>query len=157
MKKTLALVALLACAPIAIADNHAQPTDPCMGSPSCAMQVSAWDALGGERYEEVLEITDECTGEFGDIARETDSSMSGYADAKNEMAYWVEYGVLTDVAACYFIRGEALMKLDRPDEALVAYTVLVEELQYSQLWDPRGWFWKPAEAAGERIAEIGGG
>ena len=83
--------------------------------------------------------------------------MSGPVEAKNELAYWIEYGVLTDVAACHFVRAEALMKLDRSEEALADYRVLTEELQYSQLWDPRGWFWKPADAAESRIREIEGG
>ncbi len=157
MKRILALFSLLACTSFAQADNHGDETNGCFGSPSCVMQVNAWDALGGQRYDDVLSITEECTEQFGDIALETHSSMTDFAEAKNDLEYWTEYGVLTDVAACYFIRAEALMKLDRADEALVAYTVLVEELQYSQLWDPRGWFWKPAEAAAAKIAEIGGG
>ena len=157
MKISFALLSLLASTSIALADSHANAHDLCQGSPSCVMQVNAWDALGDERYDDAIAITEECTEQFGEAARETHSSMSGPIVAKNELEYWVEYGVLTDVAACYFIQGEALTKLDRAEEALVAYRVLAEELNYSQLWDPRGWFWKPADVAESRIADIEGG
>ena len=157
MKKTIALLFLLAWTSIGLADNHDDAADGCQASPSCVMQVNAWEALGDERYEDALEITAACTEQFGAAAKETHASMSGPVVAKNELEYWVQYGVLTDVAACYFIRADALTKLDRADEALVAYRVLAEELNYSQLWDPRGWFWKPADVAETRIAEIEGG
>ena len=157
MKKTLALLSMLAIAPMALADDHADAEEGCMASPSCVMQVNAWEALNEERYEDALAVTAECTEQFGDYARETHASMSGPVAAKNELEYWTQYGVLTDVAACHFVRAEALMKLDRSEEALADYRVLMEELQYSQLWDPRGWFWKPADAAAERVAEIEGG
>ena len=142
---------------MALADNHEDTEEGCMASPSCVMQVNAWEALNEERYEDALVVTEECTELFGDVAREKHATMSGPVVASNELDYWMEYGVLTDVAACHFVRAEALMKLDRSEEALADYRVLTEELQYSQLWDPRGWFWKPADAAEERISEIDGG
>ncbi len=156
MKKTLALLAVLGLSPAALADNHSDVAEGCANSPSCMMQVNAWEALADERYEDAIEITETCTEQFGDYARETHAGMDGPANAQNNLEYWSQYGVLTDVAACYFIHAESLMNLGRSDEALVSYKVLMEELQYSQLWDPRGWFWKPADAAEERIAEIEG-
>ena len=62
MKKTFALLSLLAFTPLALADNHEDAEEGCMASPSCVMQVNAWEALNEERYEDALAVTEECTG-----------------------------------------------------------------------------------------------
>ena len=38
--------------------------------------------------------------------------------------------------------------------ALEAYKTLVEKYSFSQCWDPKGWFWKPAVAARGKINKI---
>ncbi len=65
-------------------------------------------------------------------------------------AYWA----LNDVGTSYFIRGEALLKLDKKDEALAAYKAVMNQFNYAQTWDPKGWFWSPAEAASKKVAML---
>ncbi|MGB5624889.1 MAG: hypothetical protein WBM61_04090, partial [Woeseiaceae bacterium] len=62
-----------------------------------------------------------------------------------------EYWALNDVGTCYFIRGEALTKMKKNSEALAAFKVVRDELYYSQAWDPKGWYWAPADAAYPKI------
>jgi hypothetical protein len=31
---------------------------------------------------------------------------------------------------------------------------LIDEFSYAQCWDPQGWFWKPAEAAAEKVDDL---
>jgi hypothetical protein len=38
--------------------------------------------------------------------------------------------------------------------AKAAYLRVVKEFGYAQCWDPRGWFWKPADAARQKIVEL---
>jgi len=35
------------------------------------------------------------------------------------------------------------------------YNNLVKDYYYAQCWDPKGWFWKPAEAAQQALDELG--
>ena len=58
------------------------------------------------------------------------------------------------MGTCLFIKGEALLALNKRDQALAAYRDLVENLGYAQCWDTKGWFWKPAEAAKQKIVEL---
>ena len=37
----------------------------------------------------------------------------------------------------------------------LAYQKLVDQYYYAQCWDPKGWFWKPAEAAQQALDELG--
>ena len=64
---------------------------------------------------------------------------------------------LNDVATSLFIQGEAYRKAKMTDEAKEVYQKLIKEFSFGQCWDPKGWFWKPAEAAKEKIAMIESG
>jgi len=58
------------------------------------------------------------------------------------------------VGTCLFILGQTLEKQNKGTEALAAYKTLVEKVSYAQTWDTKGWFWKPADAAKERIKAL---
>ncbi|MBU3934216.1 MAG: hypothetical protein KKH11_06095, partial [Candidatus Omnitrophica bacterium] len=55
---------------------------------------------------------------------------------------------------CYFIRGEALMRQNKWQEAREIFRIVVENFSFAQYWDPRGWFWKVAEKSEETITKI---
>ena len=61
---------------------------------------------------------------------------------------------LNDAGTCLFIMGQALEKQSKGAEALAAYKQLVEKMPFAQCWDPKGWFWKPAEGAKTRIKAL---
>ena len=58
-----------------------------------------------------------------------------------------QYWALNDVGTALFILGEAYRNAGQYEEAAQAYKKLINEYFYAQCWDPKGWFWKPAEAA----------
>ena len=65
----------------------------------------------------------------------------------------LENGVLNNVAACYFIKGEAANNLGRTEDARKAYTE-AKKLTFARVWDPQGWFWSPADAAGDKLSAL---
>jgi hypothetical protein len=62
----------------------------------------------------------------------------------------LDNALLNDVAACHFLKGKAYEKLGRAVDAKKAYTE-AKKLTLGRVWDPAGWFWSPAEGAGDRL------
>lgn len=145
IKKLVAVMALSSLLSVAVAEDDA---DVDYGDyTSVTLQVKSWDALGEGNFEHVLKYTDKCAELYEEKAREMQASLKAKPDAKDTHDYWA----LNDVGTCFFIRGEALTKLRRYEEALEAFTLLKDELYYAQAWDPKGWFWSPSDAAYPRI------
>ena len=71
------------------------------------------------------------------------------ADKQRIFANWA----LNDVGTGYYILGLALEQLYRLNEAKEAYRGALK-FPYVRTWDPKGWFWSPAEAAAKRLTEI---
>jgi tetratricopeptide (TPR) repeat protein len=72
------------------------------------------------------------------------------ADKEKVFSMWA----LNDVGTAYFLKGQSLEKMGKPKEAVEAYKFLTENLPFAQCWDTKGWFWKPASAAAERIQAL---
>ena len=124
---------------------------------SSYMTTKAWEALAANDLNSVLAYTDKVIELYADKAKKMQESMTEYAWGPNEdenkkkiFSYWA----LNDVGTCYFIRGEALKNAGQTDEAKKAYKTLIDEYYYAQCWDPKGWFWKPAEAATQALEEV---
>jgi len=64
------------------------------------------------------------------------------------------YWALNDVGTGLFILGEAYNAAGMKEEAKKAYQRVISDYFYAQCWDPQGWFWKPADAAQQKILEI---
>lgn len=119
---------------------------------SQTLTTNAWLALAEGKYDHVLEYTGKCLELYEKKAIEMQASLDAKAHIDKVHDYWA----LNDVGTSYFIRGEALVKLGRKDEALAAYTKLKDELFYAQAWDPKGWFWSPADASYSKIDVLSG-
>lgn len=115
----------------------------------------AWEALAQDDIEAVLAYTNKCLELYGEQAKKMEGSLTDYPQGKNEdiFAYWA----LNDVATGLFIQGEAYRKANMKDEAKEAYNKVINDYKYGQAWDPKGWFWKPADAAKEKVAMIESG
>ena len=119
-----------------------------------ALAIKAWGALEAGDIEAVLTHTNKCIEMYGQRAREMQESLQDYAQGEKEIfSNWA----LNDVATCLFIQGEAFRKEKMFDEAKAAYQRVIDEFSFGQTWDTKGWFWKPAEAAKEKIAMIDSG
>jgi hypothetical protein len=64
---------------------------------------------------------------------------------------------VNDVATAYFVKGRAAEYLLKKQKNQKYKQIAQEAYQsamkftYARCWDPQGWFWSPAEAAGERL------
>ncbi len=120
---------------------------------SATLTTKAWQALADKDLEAVLAYTNRCLDLYGDKAREMQASLTEFPWESKEKIF--EYWALNDVGTCLFIQGEALRNAGKIEEAKKAYQKLVDEFYYAQCWDPSGgFFWKPAEAAQQKLDEL---
>ncbi len=150
MKKIVALLALFAFVPLSLAEEPTEDGLDYGDYTSVTLQVKSWDALGEGKYEDAVKYTEKCAELYEEKAREMQASLSAKPSTDVVHDYWA----LNDVGTCYFIRGEALTKLERYKEARDTFVVLRDDLYYSQCWDPKGWHWSPADAATSKIAML---
>lgn len=122
---------------------------------SQTLTTKAWEALGRGDHKGVELYTKKCIELYEDRARAQQASLTDFVDWRKEgkekvFSHWA----LNDVATCYFIRGESWMAQSRYDKALEVFELILEDFPYAQCWDPKGWFWKVAAGARERINKI---
>lgn len=119
------------------------------------LTTKAWGALAEEDLEAVLAYTNKCIELYGKQAKKMQDSLEDYPRGSNQeiFGYWA----LNDVATSLFIQGEAYRKAKMNDEAKEVYKKVIDEYRFGQAWDTKGWFWKPAAAAKEKIAMLESG
>ncbi len=122
---------------------------------STTLVSKAWGALNQNDTEAVLAYTNKCIELYGDKAKEMQASLKDYPWGSNDEIF--SFWALNDVATALYIQGEAYRRADMKDEAKEVFSKLVNEYSYGQCWDPKGWFWKPAETAKEKINMIESG
>ncbi len=122
---------------------------------SSTLISKAWQALSENDLEAVLAYTNKCLELYANNAKKMQESLSAYPTGTDEeiFAFWA----LNDVATGIYIQGEAYSKAGMMDEAKAAYNKVVNDYKYGQCWDNGGWFWKPAEAAAEKLAMMESG
>jgi len=116
---------------------------------SSTLVTKAWVALEKNDIEAVLAYTNKCIELYGEQARKMQGELSEYPTGKNEdiLKFWA----LNDVATSLYIQGEIYHKANMAQESQEAFEKLIKEYFYGQTWDVKGWFWKPAEAAKEKL------
>jgi len=110
----------------------------------------AWKASETNDYATVLAYTGKIIEMYQKQALDMQKSLTAPVpgDDKDKVnSMWA----LNDVGVSYFLRGQTFEKLNKTKEAIEAYKFLADNLAYAQCWDPKGWFWKPAGAAAERV------
>lgn len=128
------------------------------------LTTQAWAQLDAQDYEKAIESALDCIEQFEQRARAIQEELTkanaqvpkDRVDDKGEREKVFSRGPLNDVAACYFIIGEANRKLLKKDSTkLAAARKAFEEarkLTHARVWDSGGFFWSPAEVASDRIA-----
>ncbi len=121
-----------------------------------------WEAIGGGDHTMAISITEVCISSYeneaiqiqqGLLASGKPSPPIGTA-SDDERRDIFSYGLLNDLASCYWIRGHALEKLHRISEARQAYT-RTQQFTYARVWDPTTEvFWSPAQNATERLSKL---
>lgn len=110
----------------------------------------AWKALEAKKFDEVKGYTGKCRELYETKAIEMQKTLKEPAPSEKAHDFWA----LNDVGTCYFILAKSLEAQDKKPEALAAYKALVEKLAFAQCWDTNGWFWKPADAAKDRLKAL---
>jgi len=122
---------------------------------SSTLTTKAWAALAQNDIESVLAYTNKCISLYAVQASKMQASLKDYASGTNDEIF--KNWALNDVATSYYIQGEAYRAANMKDEAKEAYNKLVKDYTFGQAWDTKGWFWKPAEAAKEKLDMIAAG
>jgi tetratricopeptide (TPR) repeat protein len=122
---------------------------------STTLTTKAWNALARNDIESVLAYTNKCISLYAPQAAKMQAGMKDYATGSNDNIF--KYWALNDVATSYYIQGEAYRAANMKDEAKEAYTKVVKDYSFGQAWDPKGWFWKPASGAKEKLEMMAAG
>ena len=119
-------------------------------SSSQTLTGKALTALGSGQFDKVALFTEKCHELYANEAEKQQAGLTDFLPAEKAHDAWA----LNDVGTCCFIQGQALEKQDRKADAAAAYKTLVESYGHAQCWDPKGWFWRPAEAAAQRLKQL---
>ena len=125
---------------------------------SQTMTTKAWDALNAGDYMTAIKYTEKVVEMYEEQAKDMQESMKTGVQtrAKRPSAEVHANWALNDVGTSYYIRGEALLNLGKNEEAIAAYKTVKDQYYYAQTWDPKGWFWSPAEVATEKVIKLSG-
>lgn len=117
---------------------------------SVTLTGKAWEALAEKDWKAVELYSKKCIYLYGQKAQEMQKELSDYAKGSFAPYYWA----LNDVGTCYFILGEACKQRGDNGQAQQYYSMITNQLYYSQCWDPRGWYWKVSLVSGDRLKEM---
>lgn len=124
------------------------------------LTTKAWKAFTAMKYEEAIAAADKCVKSFEASANKVQQRVakSGKTMPAGEVTdaerKEIEAnGLLNDVAACFLIKGRSHAALKQKEDARAALES-AKKLTHARVWDERGWFWSPAEAAEEALAEL---
>jgi hypothetical protein len=130
----------------------------------------AWASYNKSDYKAAIQAADRCIADFHLKAerdqaalaqrREPEPPTGAVGDSDKQKLF--SRGVLNDVGAAYFVKGKSAEALGaKPHPKNVDYGAMAraayegaKKLTYARVWDPKGYFWSPAEAAGDRLADI---
>lgn len=123
------------------------------GDNSSAFLVGqAWKALADKDLEAVNTYVNHCLEMYEVKAQEMQDSLTEYPWESKEKIF--SYWALNDVGTALFIKGEAYRNAGDMEEARKAYKKLVDNFYYAQTWDEGEFFWKPAEAAQQKLEQL---
>ncbi|MCX7007743.1 MAG: beta-glucanase precursor [Kiritimatiellaeota bacterium] len=113
----------------------------------------AWKAHGSGNAEDTLAYVDKCIELYAAEAKKMQEALKELpANEPKEETF--KRWALNDVGTCLFIKGEVLLKKGDKKGAKEAFARLVAEFKFAQCWDEKGWFWKPADAAKQKLVEL---
>ena len=122
---------------------------------SSTLTTKAWKALAQKDIESVLAYTNKCISLYAAQAAKMQAGLKDYASGSNDAIF--KYWALNDVATSYYIQGAAYLAANMKDEAKESFNKIIKDYSFGQTWDTKGWFWKPAEAAKEKLDMMAAG
>ncbi len=119
-------------------------------SSSQTLLNKAWRASKKKNYPELLAYTQRCIDLYGDEGRSMNAELTDFEPEPTAAQKWA----LNDVGTCLFIMAHAYEDMDMYAEATQAYRTLAEDYTFAQSWDPKGWFWRPADGAARKAEKM---
>ncbi len=111
-----------------------------------------WQALNNKNLDEVIAYDMKLEHLYHQQALDMQKSLKDYPAGSNDQIF--KYWALNDLGTGMFILGEAYQMSNKNADALNAYKKVLSDYSYAQCWDPQGWFWKPSDAAQQKMAEL---
>lgn len=113
-----------------------------------ALTVAGWDSLNARRYDDTLLYARTCLRLYLEAGRQQNEAKGGFiewrADDSDDTKQRIfSYWALNDCVACEFQIVKACWARGDRETAEAAAKVIKKDLRWGQVWDPRGWFWKP--------------
>ena len=115
-----------------------------------ALMAKAWEALNKKDEQAIIAYTSRCIELYEEDAKDQEAELDAFAPSGSE----ADYDALNNVAASYFIRAEFYKYKKDWKESRKNYKKVIDNFYFAQYWDPRGWWWKPAEISEGEIEKI---
>jgi len=125
--------------------------EPAAKPSSGELTTKAWIAHGKKDIEATFKYTQECIDLYQEQALKEQATLSSLPKNRKEIE---AVQALNDVATCYFIQAESLMRQNKLEDAKKIFKLIVDKYSYGQGWDPRGWFWSIRLASEQSIKKI---
>lgn len=155
MKSSYLAIGILLCLLSLLAPTYAEndPNKLDYGdfSPS-TLRMKAAGALGTKNFENAIAYADKCIAIYEKQATEQQSKLTEPISLQDRDAILAQWA-LNEVGTCCLIRGTAYEKLDKVDEAISSYKLLVEKYSYATSLGDQG-FWRPVKKAEERLSAL---
>ncbi len=143
-------VFIIGCTTAKVTDENIQATAKTLDygdSTSTTLASKAWEASANKSYPELFAYTQRCVELYGEQGKIMNSEMTRFEPAETAAEKWA----LNDVGTCLFIMAHAYEDLEMYPQAVEAYKALAKDYKYSQCWDPKGWYWHPADGAEAKV------
>ncbi len=115
------------------------------------LTTKAWKALDAGDHAAVEAYAKKCIALYENQAVQQQASLTEFAPKEKVFNYWA----LNDVGTCYFILGQSYLAQGKVKEAKEAFRTVIDTLSFAQCWDTKGWFWKVAEGASDKLSTMG--
>ncbi|MCX5693607.1 MAG: tetratricopeptide repeat protein [Candidatus Omnitrophica bacterium] len=153
----LLAIVLLACQGVrwSIGQLQAAQSAPVVEKLSSAdLTTKAWIAHGKGDIEATNKYAQECIDLYKVQAEKEQASLTALPKNKKEIE---AVQTLNDVATCYFIQAESLLRQGKTDAAKKILQLIIDKYSFAQSWDARGWFWSIELAAQQTLKKIESG
>jgi len=153
IKRTILIsILLLAAESVRVPECQLQAAQPApVVASSGDLTTKAWVAHGRRDIEATNKYTQECIDLYKDKAEKEQASLTVLPKNKKEIE---AVQVLNDVATCYFIQAESLLRQKKINQAKKILQLIIDKYPFAQGWDARGWFWSIKLVSEQTIKKI---
>lgn len=117
---------------------------------SLTLTTKGWTALKEKDSKGVELYAKKCIYLYEEKATEMKSSLTAFPAKGTESAAWA----VNDVATAYYMLGDRYLQ-DGKDDLAKAMLQKAAQLGFAVCWDPKGWHWKVAEVAQDKLDNYG--